>query len=82
MSFKSLEIEMDEQSMLYSERTDMIGISENAVLAFCAALSTDIIEVAVCGVPLPIRLLRPPLFMLYVTSSPSARWHVMPTRRA
>lgn len=41
--------------MLYSERTDMIGISENAVLAFCASLSTDIMEVAVC-IALLIRL--------------------------
>lgn len=33
--------------MLYGERADMIGISENAVLAFCAALSMDIIDVMI-----------------------------------
>ena len=29
--------------LVYSERANMIGISENAVLSFCAALSTDIV---------------------------------------
>ena len=33
--------------LVYSERANMIGISENAVLSFCATLSTDIVAVMV-----------------------------------
>jgi len=33
--------------LVYSEQANMIGISENAVLSFCTALSTDIAAIMV-----------------------------------